>query len=68
MFAQCVCVFLFGRRVGEAAACVPQPALLLALHQPLPGCRVGQLFFHHAGHCGRRHSRSEWVSEIKGHS
>lgn len=48
-----VCVFFcVGRRVGEVAACVPQPALLPALHQPLPGRGLGQLFLHHAGHRG----------------
>lgn len=41
---------------------MPEPALLPALHQPLPGRRVRQLLLHHAGHGGRRHGRAQRVS------
>lgn len=53
---------MLGRWLGEAAACVPEPAVLPALHQPLPGRRVRQLLLHHAGHGGRRHGRAQRVS------
>lgn len=53
---------MLGRWLREAAARVPEPALLPALHQPLPGRRVRQLLLHHAGHRGRRHGRAQRVS------
>lgn len=49
------------RRLRKIAACVPQLALLLALHQPLSGRCIGQLFLHHAGYCCRCHCSPKWV-------
>lgn len=52
------------RRLRKIAARVPQPALLLALYQPLSRCCISQLFLHHAGYCRRCHRSSQWVRPI----
>lgn len=53
------------RRRREVAARVPQPSLLLAVYQPLPGRSLSQLFLHNAGHRGRRNGCPKWVMNLQ---